>query len=290
MLALQFEPDNLDEDGGPVSRRSLGEWMPGSCRAWERLGVGHRCETWLAWSPQRWCPAVVKLPRPHQVGHPGARGSLRREVAALTGNLHPALPRLFEDGSDATLPYLVFEHVDGIALDVEIDERGALAESEVALLGTQLFAALHAVHARGLAHVDVKPENVVLRDGRPVLLDFGSARALGSPQPAGHLIGSPGYASPDLEAGEPISAAMDVYGLGVALYETLSGQMAFDPAEAAAERPAPPGLPHSPLGELVLSLVHPDPRCRPDVEYAWRTLAAISAAAGRPACPAWALQ
>lgn len=97
---------------------------------------------------------------------------------------------------------------------------------QTALLGAQLLPALMALHNRGLAHLDVKPDNIVLRDARPVLIDFGRARRIGSEQPPGHPVGTVGYASPEQEACEPVSVAMDLYSLG----QTL--------AEAGAELPA----------------------------------------------------
>jgi serine/threonine protein kinase len=233
------------------------------------------------------CPVVAKFPRPHQVDHPRAAGSLGREVAALGGNLHPALPRLYEDGSSTALPYLEFEYVDGLALDEEIDQSGAFSAQEVALLGAQLLAGLRQVHARGLAHVDIKPENVVLREGRPVLLDFGSARRHGASQPSGKLIGSPGYAAPDLEAGAAISPAMDMYGLGAVLYEVHTGSPAFSPDVPAADRAVPEAVPDSALGDLIARLIAPDPAHRPDLNTAMRALGAIAAAAGQPAWPEW---
>ncbi len=206
----------------------------------------------------------------------------------LAGNLHPALARIYVDGTAEPVPHVVFEHVDGDALDDEIAVHGAFAPGEVALLGAQVLAALRTVHARGLAHVDIKPANVLLRDGRPVLADFGSARAIGKAQPAGTLIGSPGYAAPDLEAGEPISAAMDVYGLGITLYEALAGCRAFDPDLPAGERPELEPLPRSDLAALITAMIDIDPLRRPGLDDAMARLGEITRDHGSPAWPEWA--
>jgi serine/threonine protein kinase len=210
-------------------------------------------------------------------------------VAALAANPHPALPRLYTDGSAAEQPYLVLEFVDGCALDDEVDDRGRLASLDVAMLGWQLLAALRTVHARGWAHVDIKPPNVMLRDARPVLIDFGSAREIGAPQPAGKLIGTSGYAAPELEAGASIDPAMDVFGVGVTLYEALADDWCFDPDLPATDRPAPRPLPDSPTGQLVMRMLDPDPAGRPDVDSALTGFGAIVATAGHSPWPDWAL-
>lgn len=207
------------EDGLAVWDWAEGCELPGGTFAIDRLGVGHRCETWLVWSIALWAPGVLKAARPHQVHHPRAVKSLRRETAALSGNLHPAVPRLLADGTDAAIPHILVEYVDGPTLADELEDNGLLTAPEAALLGAQLLPALMALHHRGLAHLDVKPDNVVLRDGRPVLIDYGSARRLGSEQPAGYPVGTEGYASPAQEACEPVSAAMDLYSLGRTLAE-----------------------------------------------------------------------
>jgi serine/threonine protein kinase len=276
-----------DEDGQPAWVCDPGAELPGGALAWQRLGVGHRCETWLAWSVPRWCPVVVKLARPHQVGHPRALRSLGREVAALAGNPHPALPALLADGRAAAVPHLVFDYLDGPALDEEVEDAGPMDPDTTALLGIQLLAALATVHRRGLAHLDVKPANVILPDGRPVLVDFGSARDIGTRQPAGAPVGTAGYAAPEAEACELVSAAMDLYGVGATLAEALCGEPAFDPAGDPARRRVP-ALPPSRTAELVAALLAPRPADRPDLPATLRVLGEISAAAGRPAWPAFA--
>jgi serine/threonine protein kinase len=226
------------DDNFPTWDAAEGSELPGGTLAIERLAVGRRCETWLVWSPELWTPAVLKLARPHQVRHPRALKSLRRETTALGENLHPALPRLLADGSAAPIPHVLIEYIDGPSLADELDENGALSPVEVALLGAQILSAVRSLHTRGLAHLDLKPDNLVLRDSHPILIDFGSARALGSPQPAGRPVGTLGYASPAQEACKPVAAAMDLYSLGQLLLECLT-TISPTPAGTSAHTPAP---------------------------------------------------
>lgn len=235
----------VDDDGEPVWDTAEGDEFPGGTRAVRRLGVGWRCEAWLVWSVRLWCPAVLKLPRPHMCDHPRAVKSLRREVAALSGPPHPGLPRLIVDGTGESLPYLLFEYIDGPDLDDVLDDVGLLPAAEAALLGVQLLSAVAAVHAEGLAHLDVKPANVVVRDGKPILIDFGSTRAIGSPQPPGRPIGTRGFTSPEQEACLTVSPKMDVYGVGATLHTVVTGHR---PDPAASSHPA-----------MMVGLLEPDP-------------------------------
>jgi serine/threonine protein kinase len=268
---------DVDEtDDLPVWSCAPAEALAPGLSAVGRLGVGTRCESWLAWSLDLWHPVVVKLARPHQRTHPRAVRSLRREADALARLGHPGAPRLLREATDAEVPHVVLEYVDGPSLADLVDESGPLGPTDVAVLGTQLLSVLRTLHSRGLAHVDVKPENVLVRDGRPFLVDFGSARTLGSPQPAGSPVGTPGYAAPEMEACEPIGAGMDVFGVGTVLAEALTGT------------PYPDGdpLPASPLTPLVERLLADDVAARPSVADALLDLAEHTGAE-RP-WPAWA--
>lgn len=267
-------------DGEPSWDLDPGDELVGGVRGWERLGVGLRCEAWLGWSEPLWCPVVVKLARPHQVDHPRARASLQREAGALGRLHHPAAPRLLVDATAAPLPYVVLEHLDGPTLAEAVDEHGPFTPAAATNVTARLLSVLTALHAAGFAHLDVKPENVVLLDGRAVLLDFGSARALGHRQPAGRPVGTVGYAAPEMEACEPVSASMDVFGVGRCLLEMLTG----------VEEPAavdPSGLRgRTPLLDLVADLTGPDRDGRRDTGTALRALAS---AATEPLWPAWAV-
>jgi serine/threonine protein kinase len=218
---------------------------------------------------------VLKLARPHQVRRSGAVRTLCRETAALAGNLHPALPRLLADGTSDPVPHILIEYIDGPALDEEIDNNGAIGAEEAALLGAQLLPAVASLHHRGLAHLDLKSANVVLRDGHPVLLDFGTAAPIGASQDAGHPVGTDGYCAPEQEACEPVSLAMDLYGLGMILAEAVTGV----PRAKGAE------IPPSPLAPLIRQLRSEQPAERGTTGD---VLVALANAAGqfRP-WPAW---
>jgi serine/threonine protein kinase len=277
----------IGDDGDPVWDLSQGDRLVDGIVALERLGEGARCETWLGWSRPLWCPVVVKLARPHQRTHPRATNSLAREVAAIGDNPHPVLPRMFAAGLDTEIPHVVVEYVDGDSLDAVIEDNGPFDGPSTALLAVQLLSALMSLHGRGLAHLDIKPENVVVRDGRPVLVDFGSARELGRPQPTGHPVGTPGYAAPEMEACEPISTGMDVFGVGVTLREAFTGLSIYDNdplRRLAAEDPPYPDNPG--LVALIRAMLAPSPADRPTVPEALDAFAGLFDPERRP-WPIW---
>jgi serine/threonine protein kinase len=267
------------DDGLPVWRCRAGRSLPGGTLAVRRLGSGVRCETWLAWSVEQWCPVVVKVVRPHQLRQPGAVRTLIRERTALTGATHPALPRLLHDGTQEGVPHLVLEYVSGPSLFEALDESGPMSVEDAALLCAQVLAGVADLHRRGLAHLDLKPSSVVLRDGRPVIVDFGSARKIGAAQSVGRPIGTPGYAAPEQEACQPVSTTMDCYAVGVLLYEAVT----CDTPGQSSELVAVPPL----LRRVVHGLLTPDPNRRMTAEVAMRALADTVPAVRRP-WPRWA--
>lgn len=241
-----------DEDSWQCA---TGETLLPGLLAWTPLGDGVRRETWLAWSMRHWTAVAVKLPRPSLVGEPRLRTTLRDEAAILRRILHPGFQRLLYDGSAEPVPHLVLEYVEGPSLGMVLDD-GPLGVPDVLLLGMHLGTALHYLHGAGLVHRDLKPDNIVIREGRPVLLDLGLARPAGTPGRADAPQGTDGYMAPEQRDGSPAAPSADLYGLGVVLIEALAGLSARDPDDLPADLP-------DGVADLLRRLVHPEPAARP---------------------------
>jgi eukaryotic-like serine/threonine-protein kinase len=185
--------------GGGAERRSWalepGQELAPGLAAWALLGGGPRCQTWLAWDLERWGPVAVKLPHPHELGRGKAEAALARELAALQGLAHPGLQRLLDARLEASPPHLVFEYVEGPTLAAALHDQ-VFDLVDVLLIGTQVATTLRYLHGRGLVHLDIKPGNTVLREGRAVLIDLGIARRIGQPHPPGRPRGSRPYRGP----------------------------------------------------------------------------------------------
>ncbi|GII20969.1 serine/threonine-protein kinase [Planosporangium mesophilum] len=282
-----------------VVERTTWAYRPGAplvaeLRAWASLGGGRRCETWLAWSPARWCPVVVKLPRPDLVGDVSTRADLLHEAEMMAALSHPGVQRFYEADPDADLPYLISEYVEGPSLSDSLARYGPLPGDEVVLLGLQIAAALRYLHGAGVVHLDLKPGNVCLRDGRPVVIDFGIARRPGERRRHGAPTGSPPYMAPEQCRDEPASPATDLFALGAVLFEAATGEHAFHPRRAADgwSYPQLTGAPADrlpgPLGELVERLLDPDPARRPaDAAAVLRSLTEALPAGVEPPWPEW---
>ena len=160
----------------------------------------------------------------------------RNERQILAYLDHPNIARLLDGGTTrGRLPYLVMEYVEGEPIDVYCDRR-ALPTEERLRLFLRVCSAVQYAHQHLVIHRDLKPSNILVTEGGvPKLLDFGIAKLL-TPELAAQTIDptasalrlmTPAYASPEQVKGEPITTATDVYGLGVLLYELLTGHRPY---------------------------------------------------------------
>jgi len=270
-----------------------GDTMATGLRSWARLGGGRRCETWLAWSTTWWMPVVMKVARPELVDDPDTRADLVHEMEVAAGLAHPGVQRLYAGAVDADPPHLLFEYVEGPTLDTCVDREGPLDQVEILLLGMQLAGALRYLHGRGVVHLDLKPSNVCLRDGRPVLIDFGIARPAGTLRRPGAPRGSAPFMAPEQCRDEAATPATDLFALGAVLFEATTGEHAFHPRRLCEQwrypqlEGAPPRLPGA-LGDLVARLLQPVPGLRPAsaTEVLWELARALPPGA-EGLWPAW---
>jgi serine/threonine protein kinase len=204
------------------------------------IGDGRRCQSWLAWSTELWSPVVIKLPLAGELDDPRTARRLGEEAATLDRLRHPAVNRLLADRHHHPVPHLVLEYVEGPNLEDVLEENGPLAAADAVRLGMQIACALHHVHGRGLVHLDIKPANVILREGRAVVIDFDIARPVGDPAVPGPAQGTVGYMAPEQCRKLPPSPAMDIFALGALLYEAVTGVRAFPAGSGSTGDGSPP--------------------------------------------------
>jgi serine/threonine-protein kinase len=175
--------------------------------------------------------AAVKVLRAEYLADESMRRRFRREAAVLKALDHPAIVRLLEVGVDADgVVFLVTEYVEGETLAQRLS-KGPLGIAEADPLVGALCDGLGAVHDHGVLHGDLKPANVVWPEqGGPRLVDFGASKILGLDRltATGEVSGTPAYMAPEVLTGKAdVDHRIDVYGLGVVLYEALSARQPF---------------------------------------------------------------
>lgn len=141
------------------------------------------------------------------------------------------VPRLIAAGDLTHTPYLVMEFVDGENLDSTL-KRGALPAEEVARVGAAIADALHTVHRQGVIHLDLKPDNTIVRpDGAVTLIDFGLSHHARLPdllaEEKRYAAGSAPYVSPEQVEGSRADPRSDLFALGVVLYEMATAELPF---------------------------------------------------------------
>jgi serine/threonine-protein kinase len=216
-----------------------------------------------------------------------------RHTAALS---HPNIASVYDYGETTQdgqrVAYLVMEYVEGQPLVTVLAEHGRLSTHQTLEVLRQAGDGLSAAHAAGMVHRDIKPGNLIVRpDGVVKLTDFGIARARDAAPltRTGMVVGTAQYLSPEQAQGLPVTAASDVYSLGVLAYECLAGSRPFDGdsqvaiALAQINRPPPPLPPDVPAAvrELVERALAKDPAERfSDGAHFAAAVRAVAAGAG----------
>ncbi|WP_327736153.1 serine/threonine protein kinase [Streptomyces nojiriensis] len=235
-----------------------------------RLGAGGMGQVYLGRSPGGRLVAV-KVIRDEITGHPEALARFRREAETVRA-VRSAYTANLIDASLAAAPYwLATEYVAGPTLGHAVSERGGLPADTCRRLFAALAEGLASVHAYGVTHRDLKPQNVILGAQGPQLIDFGIARGVGETALTqdGQAPGTPGYTAPEVLLGAEAGPAADVFALGATLAYAATGRPPFgtgvattvsyravhEPVDVAGVEPA--------LAGLIEACVAKDPAVRP---------------------------
>jgi serine/threonine protein kinase len=196
--------------------------------------------TYKAFDIHLQCQVALKIINTELIGDASARHRFVREARAAASVRHPNVASVFHLGRTGDNYFYAMEFAEGETLGNLIKRSGRL-EAKLALeIATQVAAGLGAVHEQNLVHRDIKPTNIMVRlkeEGGVTakIIDLGLAKVVaeeGSISAAGAFAGTPGYASPEQFAGLGADIRSDLYSLGIALWEMLSGKLPFQGSSA----------------------------------------------------------
>ena len=217
----------------------------------------------LVWHRARWCMMACKVMT--------TRARALTEAATMSALSHPAIVRCL--GVEAPR-FLLMEYLEGPTVRTLLHglNKQHFSRSDALRVAITIGGALVYLHSTGRVHLDVKPGNIIIHNGRPVFIDVGTVRPA-SRQPLAKLVGSDDYMSPEQCRRGVVSAASDVFGLTASLYQMLCGKPPFLGATKARPFPQllrPPvplrrRLPSAParLEALLIAGLSADPQQRP---------------------------
>jgi serine/threonine-protein kinase len=226
-----------------MSSDLVGQVLAGKYRITAALGAGGMGAVFAAVQEPLDRPVAVKLLK--DAGKSEVRGRFLREAKLLSKLSHARIVGVYDYGelADGT-PFLVMERVKGRSLRDVLEERGRVPLGQLVrtLLGT--CEGLAVAHDEGVAHLDLKPDNVMLLDDAAgeesvKILDFGIAKIVGgagtdfTATDTGQVLGTPAYLSPEQIRGVRTDVRSDLYALGVMAYELITGKLPFDAATGA---------------------------------------------------------
>jgi eukaryotic-like serine/threonine-protein kinase len=206
----------------------------------ERLGAGGMGEVYRARDTRLDRTVALKVIRASELPGRDRVERFKREARAISRLNHPHICALYDIGEEGGETFLVMEYVAGETLASRL-ERGPLRIEEALRYGVQIADALDTAHRNGVVHCDLKPSNIMLSRGGVKLLDFGLAKlrdidadpmenprtmSLGLSE-EGLVLGSLPYMAPEQLEGKPVDARVDIFALGVVLYEMTTGEPPF---------------------------------------------------------------
>ncbi len=277
----------------PLISDSIGRVLGKRYRLLAALGTGASAHVFLAEDVSLQRHVAVKVLQPALATDESFLKRFRAEARSVASLNHPHVLRVFDWGEDVDGPYLVLEYLGGGSLRDLLDRDVRLSHAQAAHLGTEVTQGLAYAHARGLVHRDIKPANLLFdEEGRVRVADFGVARALAEAawtEPAGAMVGTARYISPEAAEGKPVDGRADVYSLALVLYEAVTGTVPFvtdttmGTLAARIGQPLPRNDALGPLDDVLARAAAPDVSARLDAAGLGARLAALAAALPSPA-------
>lgn len=234
------------------------------------LSRGRVCDIYDVWSNERDCRCIAKVVRAHSVKDGKAQRMLLREGRLLQSLSHPHIVRSYEMLREP-FPILILETLTGATLSHIIANRHRLGLHDLVFLGIHLCSAMHYLHRHtGFLHTDLKPSNIVSERGYTKVIDLSIARRPGR---ARRGVGTRQYLAPEQARGDRLSAATDVWGIGVVLFDGATGRRVFHaksgPVYEQLQRRAESVRTYRRLpplfGAAVDGCLEPNPRDRPTI-------------------------
>jgi eukaryotic-like serine/threonine-protein kinase len=244
----------------------------GRYRILRKLGSGGMANVYLAEDEELGRRVAIKILNERYATDDSFNERFRREAKSAAGLSHPNIVSIYDRGESDGIPYIAMEVIEGRSLKELILTKGPLPIPTAVEHAKQVLSALRFAHRNGIIHRDIKPHNILLgAEDRLKVTDFGIARAGASQMTeVGSIMGTAQYLSPEQARGAPVTAASDLYSVGIVLYEMLTGKTPFTgdtPIEIAMkhlnEAPRPPSqhrkeiLPE--LDQIVLRALAKDP-------------------------------
>ena len=202
----------------------------------DRIGIGGMAEVYRAQDSTLGRVVAVKVMLPQFAADPSFTQRFRQEAAAAANLQSPYIVNVYDWGQDDDTYYIVMEFVRGSDLKTAIQQRGAINQRKAAEIGAQVCQALTVAHNQDIIHRDIKPQNIMVQpDGNVKVMDFGIARAKNSVNDkTSAVLGTAHYISPEQAQGKDLTAASDIYSLGIVLYEATTGKLPFDGPDAVS--------------------------------------------------------
>ena len=210
---------------------NIGKRLDGRYELLELIGVGGMADIYRARDIQEDRIVAVKILKTEFAGSDEFLRRFRNESKAIALLSHPNIVKIYDVGFSDKVQFIVMEYVDGITLTDYIEQQGVLKWRDAVHFTIQVLRALQHAHDRGIVHRDVKSSNIMLlRDGTIKVMDFGIARfnRENNKTMSEKTIGSVHYISPEQARGDITDERSDIYSVGVALYEMLTGKKPFD--------------------------------------------------------------